>query len=184
MMKATHLTEEQLKEIIYESVITTMNETDAAAYSRAHKATIHNARKNNKDESNVVHQVNQTKSETNDGGIAHKIDLDSQTADSMISPYKNIRYLFYCRNLRQNTGIVLFSLVSLYELTNEKAILKGNVVFNNHEMNGRITIDMGTGNVVYYHNSSRRKYPLEIDNRFGAQWNDLVATLQKASKMI
>lgn len=44
--KVTHLTEAQLKEIIYESVITTMNEADAAAYSRAHKAT-NPARKDN-----------------------------------------------------------------------------------------------------------------------------------------
>ena len=33
-------------------------------------------------------------------------------------------------------------------------------------MNGSIIINMQTLNVVYYHNSSRKHYPLEIDNRF------------------
>lgn len=180
--KVTHLTEAQLKEIIYESVMTIMNEIDAATYSRVHKAT-NQARQDNQN-GIYVHQVNPNKQETNDDIIAHGIDLEPRAADSMISPYKNIRYMFYCRNLRQNTGIVLFSLASLYELTNEKAILKGDIVFNNQQMNGSIIVNMGTGGVVYYHNSSRRKYPLEIDNRFAAQWNGLVSTLQKSSKMI
>lgn len=102
----------------------------------------------------------------------------------MISPYKDTRFMFYCKNLRQNTGIVLFSLSNLYELTTEKAILKGDIVFNNQRMNGGIIIYMETGTVVYYQNSSKTKYPLEIDNRFAKQWNGLVNELQKASKLI
>ncbi len=178
--KVTHLTEAKLKEIIYESVITTMNEADAAAYSRAHKAT-NPARKDNNNEI-YVHQVNSTKQEKNDDIITHGIDLKPQAADSMISPYKSTRYMFYCRNLRQNTGIVLFSLTSLYELTDEEAILEGDIIFNNQQMKGRIIVNLGTGNVEYHHNSTRRKYQLEIDNRFAAQWNELIGTLQKASK--
>ena len=33
-----------------------------------------------------------------------------------------------------------------------------------------------------YH--SRKKYPLEIDNRFSQQWKGLCNTLQEASKLI
>lgn len=96
--KVTHLTEAQLKEIIYESVITTMNEPDAAAYSHAHKET-NPTRKDNNNEM-YVHQVNSTKPEKNDDIIIHGIDLKPQAADSMISPYKSTRYMFYCWNLR------------------------------------------------------------------------------------
>ena len=51
-------------------------------------------------------------------------------------------------------------------------------------MNGSIIINMQTLNVVYYHNSSRKYYPLEIDNRFSTQWNNLCSKLQKASLLI
>ena len=92
--------------------------------------------------------------------------------------------MFYCRNLRQNTGIVIFSLDRLFELNRDKAILKGDIVFNNQPTNGSIIIDMQTLGVIYYHSKSRKKYPLEIDNRFKEQWDKLCATLQKASQLL
>lgn len=180
--KVIRLTEAELKQMIYEAVIPVLNEIDAATYARVHKAT-NQARLDNQN-GIYTHQVNPTKQETNDDIIAHGIDLEPRAADSLISPYKETRYMFYCKNLRQNTGIVLFSLVQLYELTHEKAILKGDIVFNNQRMNGSIIINMNSGEVVYYHNSSKKKYPLEIDNRFSKQWNDLVSELQKASQLI
>ena len=180
--KVIRLTESELKEMVYEAVIPVLNEIDAATYSRVHRAT-NKARWDNQN-GVFIHQVNPNKQETNDDIIAHGIDLEPRAADSMISPYKDIRFMFYCKNLRQNTGIVLFSLSQLYELTYEKAILKGNIVFNNQQMNGSIIVYMDTASVVYYHNSSKQKYPLEIDNRFASQWNSLVRELQKASKLI
>ena len=180
--RVIRLTESELKEMIYEAVISVLNEIDDATYARVHRAT--NQAKLDNQNGKFIHQVNPNKQETNDDIIAHGIDLEPRAADSMISPYKNIRYMFYCKNLRQNTGIVLFSLSILYELTHEKAILKGDIVFNNQQMNGSIIIYMETGTVVYYHNSSKKKYPLEIDNRFAEQWNGLVNELQKAAKLI
>lgn len=180
--KIIRLTESELKQMIYESVIPLLNEIDAASYARVHNFT-NRARINNQ-QGNYIHQVSPNKQETNDSIIAHGIDLEPRAADSMIQPYKNVRYMFYCRNLRQNTGIVLFLLESLFELTKSKAVLKGNIVFNNQQMNGSIIIDMNTLQVVYYHNSSKKKYPLEIDNRFAQQWNQLCDTLQKASQRI
>ena len=180
--KVIRLTESELQEMVYEAVIPVLNEIDAATYSRVHRAT-NKARWDNQN-GVFIHQVNPNKQETNDDIIAHGIDLEPRAADSMISPYKDIRFMFYCKNLRQNTGIVFFSLSQLYELTYEKAILKGNIVFNNQQMNGSIIVYMDTASVVYYHNSSKKKYPLEIDNRFASQWNALVRELQKASKLI
>ena len=148
--RVIRLTESELKEMIYEAVIPVLNEIDAATYARVHRAT--NQAKLDNQNGKFIHQVNPNKQETNDDIIAHGIDLEPRAADSMISPYKNIRYMFYCKNLRQNTGIVLFSLSKLYELTHEKAILKGDIVFNNQQMNGSIIIYMETGTVVYYHN--------------------------------
>lgn len=180
--KVIRLTESELKDMIYEAVMPVLNEIDAATYARVHKAT--KKAKLDNQEGKFIHQVNPNKHETNDDIIAHGIELEPRAADSMISPYKNTRFMFYCKNLRQNTGIVLFSLFNLYELTSEKAILKGEIVFNNQQMNGSIIVYMDTDSVVYYHNSSKKKYPLEIDNRFAQQWNGLVNELQKASKLI
>jgi hypothetical protein len=180
--KVIRLTASELREMIYEAVIPVLNEIDAATYSRVHKAT-KQAKLDNQN-GKFIHQVNPNRQETNDDIIAHGIDLEPRAADSMISPYKDIRFMFYCKNLRQNTGIVLFSLSKLYELTHEKAILKGDIMFNNQQMNGSIIVNMDTASVVYYHNSSRKKYPLEIDNRFASQWNALISKLQKASKLI
>ena len=44
--------------------------------------------------------------------------------------------------------------------------------------------DMASLDVVYYHNSSKKKYPLEIDNRFSTQWEKLCNTLQEASQLL
>ena len=180
--KVIRLTESELKKAIYEAVMPMLSEIDAASYARVHNFT-DKAKKNNQ-QGDYVHQVNPTKQETNDSIIAHGIDLEPRAADSMIKPYKEIAYMFYCRNLRQNTGIVLFSLESLFELTKSKSVLKGEIVFNNQRMNGSIIIDMSSLQVVYYHNSSKKKYPLEIDNRFVQKWNELCFTLQRASQMI
>ena len=180
--KIVKLTEGELRNIIAESVLQVMNEIDAKTYSHVHNATAH--AKSENQNGYYIHTINPTKSETNDSIIAHGIELEPHAADSMISPYKNVRYMFYCKNLRQNVGITLFNLQELYELTSEKSVLKGEIIFNNHSMNGSIIIDMGTGTSIYYHNSSKKKYPLEIDNRFASQWNKLVQTLQEASKLI
>ena len=176
------LSESELGQIIYEAVMPIMNEIDAATYARVHNAT-HTA-KINKQDSNYIHQVNPNKQETNDDIINHGIHIEPREADSMISPYKGIRFMFYCKNLRQNTGIVLFSLATLSELTKKKSVLKGDIVFNNQQMNGSIIVDMNSLDVVYYHNSLKNKYSLEIDNRFAQQWNSLCNKLQRASQLI
>ncbi|MBR5332536.1 MAG: hypothetical protein IKV32_04480 [Muribaculaceae bacterium] len=156
--KVITLTESELKENIYNAVIPMLNEIEAKTYA-------------------IVHQA--TKQKANDDIITQGIDLERKVMDAIINPYKNIRYMFYCHNLRKNTGIVLFQLDELYELTNNKIVLKGDVIFNNKHMNGSIIVDMQTLNVVYHHNLSRKKYPLEIDNRFAVQWDNLCSILQQ-----
>lgn len=159
-----------------------MNEIDAATYARVHRAISKAQAENQK--GNYIHQVNPKKSETNDSIITRGIELESRAADSMIAPYKDIQFMFYSKNLRQNVAITLFKLERLFELTSDKAVLKGNIVFNNQLMNGSIIINIDNGATIFYHSSSKKKYPLEIDNRFADQWNKLVSTLQQASKLI
>lgn len=180
--KVIHLTREELSELIYEAVLPVLNEIDAREYARVHKAT-NKARIDNQN-GVLHHRINSNTIEPNDDIIAHGIELEPRAADSFISPYKDVRFMFYCKNLRQNTGIVLFSLSVLHELTDEKAILRGDVVFNNERLNGSIIINLATGNAVYCHSRSRRKYPLEIDNRFAPKWNELVDVLREASRLI
>ena len=179
--KVKILTREQLEDIIAESVITVMNEIDAKTYSRVHKASVRARKENQK--GNFTHKMNDRKVETNDEIIAHGINLEPMAADSMISSYKG-KYMFYCKNLRQNVGITLFTLKELFELTSTKAILKGDVVFNNMEMRGSIIVNINNGDTFYYHTASRKKYPLEIDNRFKSRWDKLVSTLQEAANII
>lgn len=143
--------------MIYKAVLPVMNEVDAATYSRVHRATNH---------------------------IKPENHLEPKATDSLINPYKDTRFMFYCKNLRQNKGIVIFSSEKLFELTHEKAILKGDIVFNNQQTNGSIIIYLESSFAIYYHNSSKKKYPLEIDNRFASKWNALIGELQKASKLI
>ena len=128
--KVIKLTESELREMIYEAVIPVLNEIDAATHARVHKAT--SMAKSDNQSGKYIHHVNPQKQETNDEIIGHGIELEPRAADSLISPYKDIHFMFYCKNLRQNTGIVLFSLSKLYELTKEKAILKGG--FQNNGM--------------------------------------------------
>lgn len=179
--KVVRITESQLSDLVSESVVGVLNEIDAKTYARVHRET-NRARLDNQN-GKYIHQVTSSRSETNDDIIIRGIDLEPRAADSMISPFK-AQYMFYCKNLRQNVGITLFTLEKLFELTSEKAVLKGNIVFNQNVMNGSIIVNMDNGNVVYYHSSSKKKYPLEIDNRFKAKWDKLVSTLQEASKLI
>ena len=88
--RVIRLTESELKEMIYEAVIPVLNEIDAATYARVHRAT--NQAKLDNQNGKFIHQVNPNKQETNDDIIAHGIDLGPRAADSMISPYKNIRF--------------------------------------------------------------------------------------------
>ena len=155
--KAVRLTQSELKQAIHEAVMPMMNENDAAAYAK-----VTDWRK------------------TNDEIAVHGIDLEA--ADAMISPYKDTKFMFYFRNLRQNTGIVVFSPEKLFELTESKAVLKGNMTVNHQQANGRIIVDVQTLDAVCLH--SKRKYPLEIDNRFVQQWKELCLTLHKASQVI
>lgn len=180
--KVIHLTREELSELIYEAVLPVLNEIDAREYARVHKST-NKARVDNQN-GVLYHRINSNTIEPNDDIIAHGIELEPRAADSLISPFKDIRFMFYCKNLRQNTGIVLFSLSVLYELTDEKAVLKGDVVFNNERLNGSVIINLNTAGVVYCHRKSRRKYPLEIDNRFAQKWNELIDVLREASRLV
>ena len=180
--KVIKLTEAELRQKIYEAVLPMLNETDAATYTRVYNAT--NRARVNSQQGQYTNQDGSKRPKSNDEIIARGIDLEPRAADSMITPYKATKYMFYCRNLRQNTGIVIFSLDRLFELNRDKAILKGDIVFNNQPTNGSIIIDMQTLGVIYYHSKSRKKYPLEIDNRFKEQWDKLCATLQKASQLL
>ena len=60
--KIIHLTENELKQMIYEAVVPMLSEIDAKTYTRVHNFT-NNARKNNQ-QGNYVHQVNANKQET------------------------------------------------------------------------------------------------------------------------
>lgn len=44
-----------------------------------------------------LHQVNPKKQETNDDIIAHGKDLEPRAADSLISPYKDVRYMLFVK---------------------------------------------------------------------------------------
>ena len=64
-------------------------------------------------------------------------------------------------------------------LNKDRAILKGDVVFNNMEISGDgIYIDFKTDKVYYKERGSRYKYILEIDNRTSSLWNQFLNQLK------
>ncbi len=166
--KKRTLTKDELRELVAEA---TINEIDGKTYARVHNATI----KAQKDVLNNVAVSPQGRQ--NMDVIVRGIDLDPRAADSLISPYKT-KYLFHCQNLRGAASILIFELKQLYELTPQKAILKGDITFNNEPLSGSIIIDLINSQVCYNYKGKSPRYKLTIDPSKQKTWNKLINELQ------
>jgi hypothetical protein len=66
----------------------------------------------------------------------------------------------------------------LYKLTNNEAILKGDIVFNGEPLFGSIIVNLSNNQVQYNYKGKRPRYNLTIDPSKRDLWNKLVSELQ------
>ena len=140
--KIIRLTEDELRQLIKEATVNTLKKIDGKTYARIHNSTMQ-AQKN---QLAGIPNINQRKSNTD--VIMQGIRIDPEAADSLIKPYKT-SYLFHCQNLRGTAALTVFKLEQLYELTPQKAILKGEITFNNERLYGSIIINLSDMTVYY-----------------------------------
>lgn len=168
--KTIKLTEEEFYRIVKDSVNEIITEIDGRTYARVHNATI----KAQQDQIGGKPSANPKK--TNIDTIIHGISLDPRAANSLIEPYKT-SYTFHCVNLRGTASLTIFTLEQLYLLKQDKAILKGKIVFNGEQLHGSIIVDMNTKKVYYNYKGKKPIYSLTIDPSKKDLWNDLLKQL-------
>ena len=71
-----------------------------------------------------------------------------------------------------------FKLDDIKKLMNGIGILSGEVVFDGLQLPGDITVDFNRNQVLYKDKASRYQYPLIIDNRTKANWDELLDQLK------
>ena len=169
--KVIRLTKEELHNLITEATNQALLEIDGKTYSRVHNATM----QAQKDLLNNI--PNSPQGRSNMDVIERGIDLDPRAADSLITPFKT-KYLFHCQNLRGAAAITIFDLKQLYELTPQKAILKGDITFNNEPLYGSIIVNLQTNQVQYNYKGRSPRYTLIIDPSKQDLWNSLINELQ------
>ena len=171
--KNIRLTEQEFRTFIKHAVNETLSEIDGATYARIHNATMR-AQQNQ-----LLNKTSESPKRTNLELILKGIELNPKTADSLITPYKT-DYLFHCQNLRGTAAITIFHLDELYELTPQKAILKGNIVFNGERLWGSIIVDMTNHSVCYNYKGRSPRYTLQIDPSKKDLWDRLIQQLDLA----
>lgn len=169
--KVIRLTKEELHNLITEATNQALLEIDGKTYSRVHNATI-------QAQQDLLNNIpNSPQGRSNMDVIERGIDLDPRAADSLITPFKT-KYLFHCQNLRGAAAITIFDLKQLYELTPQKAILKGDITFNNEPLYGSIIVNLQTNQVQYNYKGKYPHYTLTIDPSKKQLWDELVGELQ------
>ena len=169
--KVIRLTKEELHNLITEATNRALLEIDGKTYSRVHNATI-------QAQQDLLNSIpNSPQGRSNMDVIERGIDLDPRAADSLITPFK-AKYLFHCQNLRGAAAITIFDLKQLYELTPQKAILKGDITFNNEPLYGSIIVNLQTNQVQYNYKGKYPHYTLTIDPSKKQLWDELVGELQ------
>lgn len=169
------LNEEELHNLIIEATNQVLNEIDGKTYSRVHNATM-------KAQNDILNNVSLSpQGRPNIGVIERGIKLDPRAADSLISPFKT-KYLFHCQNLRGAAAIVVFDLKLLYELTSQKAILKGDIWFNDEPLYGSIIVDFKMNQIYYNYKGKSPRYKLIIDPSKKDLWDKLMDELQISIK--
>lgn len=171
--KVIKLTEDELRLLINEATAQVLHEIDGKQYAIVHNATI-------QAQKDLINGISTSKhGRSNMVVITRGINLDPRAADSLIRPFKT-KYLFHCQNLRGAAAITIFNLSELYELTPQKAILKGEITFNDEPLHGSVIIDFVKDKVIYNYKGKSPRYTLLIDPSKKQLWEKLVAELKSS----
>lgn len=175
--KVKHITESRLLEIIKDITLNALNEIDGATYARVYNAS----QRAKADNQNGIHirTVNGRRYKTNDEILSHARKLEPEAKKSLLKPYIDKPFKFYGENRLGIVCDLIFTMHDMTHLNKDRAILKGDVVFNNMEISGDgIYIDFKTDKVYYKERGSKYKYILEIDNRTSSIWNQFLNQLK------
>lgn len=169
--KIIRLTADEFKKVIYNAVNESLNEIGGRTHAVVHNATM----KAQQDRLNNINTSIHNRS--NLDVINRGINMSQRAADSLITPYKT-DYLFHCADLVGTAALLVFNLMQLYKLTNNEAILKGNIVFNSESLLGSIIVNLSNNQVQYNYKGKRPRYNLTIDPSKRELWNKLIKELQ------
>ena len=135
---------------------------------------------NNIQSGQEIKKINKEKSVTYDSQITKADELYPRAVQSFLNPYKDLQFMFFAYKRLGNVVHLLFSVKNIKKLSDGQAILSGDVVFGNEQLNGDIVVDFINNKVFYKHKSNNYKYTLEPDRRTSEQWTFLLDELQKA----
>lgn len=171
--KIIRLTEDELRQSIFEAVVPMLNEEDAAIYTRVYNAS-HRIRKDNRQSVNgpLVDKNNERNRsrQTEPNVQVHELDK-----------FIGKDFRFYSENELGLVVIIKFVFSKVKKLAYHNTILTGTVLFEDTQIDGdRIIVDFAKNRVRYRERGSGCFYNLEIDNRFKSLWNELLMQLENA----
>lgn len=168
--KIIRLTEEEFREVIYNAVNKSLNEIGGKTHAVVHNATM-------KAQQDMLNGINTSKHNRRNLDVINRgINISKRAADSLITPYKT-DYLFHCTDLLGTAALLVFNLTQLYKLSNNEAILKGNIIFNGEPLLGSIIVNLSNNQVQYNYKGKRPRYNLIIDPSKRELWNKLIREL-------
>lgn len=176
--KIIKLSEEELRQVIYEAVVPMLSETDAATYSRIHNAS-HRATQGIQSGNNA--RTNGRKCVDNNDVINRTDKIGPVVQSHWLKDFIGKTFKFFSRTQMGLVANVLFKLENVKKSDYNKTILVGEVTFNENKINSDdIIVDFAKSRIQYHDKRSRYSYNLEIDNRFKQLWNELLKELNTA----
>lgn len=158
-----------------------MNKIQKLSVDELNQIIENNIVKLNEIDNNVSNEASNSKQ--NEKTIANETTvLCPKTAQTFLMPYKDIKFMFFAYKNKGNVIHLLFGVNNIKKLMDGQAILSGNVILGNEQLDGDIVIDFTTNKVYYKHEGNRCKYVLEPDRRTQEIWTTLLKELQQNIK--
>ncbi len=107
--------------------------------------------------------------------------MQSSTQEHWLNDYIGKTFKFFGQDRMGLVAHILFKFEKVTKLDERKAILFGDVVFNDKQINGDgIVLDFTKNKIQYHEKGCRYAYNLQIDNRIAPIWNKFIEQLKMA----
>ncbi len=103
---------------------------------------------------------------------------------SIIDAYKDTVFKFYATDWIGVTGFFDFKPCGVTKLKNNEFILNGDTNYGRESFKGKIVINFVKNDVYHITRRTRRKYPLEVDNRTKKEWDAFLSELKSVHDRI